>query len=67
MIVSESVEAISTTDLQRKGKELLDQLQNGEQETFVIMRSNKQVAVMVSVATYEALIQELNELRAKRS
>ena len=63
MILDSTAEAISTTDLQRKGKELLDQLQDGEQKTFVVMRNNKQVAVLVSLARYEAMIQELNALR----
>ena len=57
-------EAISTTDLQRRGKELLDALQAGEQSTYVVMRNNKQIAVMITLTTYEALLQELNELRA---
>lgn len=66
MILDATAEAISTTDLQRKGKDLLDQLQEGEQKTFVVMRNNKQVAVLVALASYEAMVQELNELRAGR-
>lgn len=66
MILDSTAEAISTTDLQRKGKELLDQLQEGEQKTFVVMRNNKQVAVLIALASYEAMLHELNELRAKR-
>lgn len=66
MILDSKAEAISTTDLQRKGKELLDLLQDGEQKTFVVMRNNKQVAVLVALANYEAMLQELNELRASR-
>ena len=66
MILDATAEAISTTDLQRRGKEMLDQLQIGPQKTFVVMRNNKQVAVLVALAAYEAMVQELNDLRAKR-
>lgn len=67
MILERSDQAISTTDLQRKGKALLDQLQSGEQDKFVVMRENKPAVVMLSIASYEALLQELSKVRAKRS
>ena len=66
MILERSDQAISTTDLQRKGKALLDQLQSGEQDKFVVMRENKPAVVMLSIASYEALLQELSKLRGKR-
>ena len=67
MILERSDQAISTTDLQRKGKVLLDQLQSGEQDKFVVMRENKPAVVMLSIASYEALLQELTKVRAKRA
>jgi PHD/YefM family antitoxin component YafN of YafNO toxin-antitoxin module len=66
MILERSDQAISTTDLQRKGKALLDQLQSGEQDKFVVMRENKPAVVMLSIASYEALLQELAKVRVKR-
>ena len=66
MILERSDQAISTTDLQRRGKALLDQLQSGEQDKFVVMRENKPAVVMLSIASYEALLQELSKLRGKR-
>jgi PHD/YefM family antitoxin component YafN of YafNO toxin-antitoxin module len=66
MILERSDQAISTTDLQRKGKALLDQLQSGEQDKFVVMRENKPAVVMLSIASYEALLQELSKVRGKR-
>ncbi len=65
MILERSDQAISTTDLQRKGKALLDQLQSGEQDKFVVMRENKPAVVMLSIASYEALLQALSKVCGK--
>lgn len=66
MILERSDQAISSTDLQRRGKELLDRLTSGEQDKYIVLRDNKPAVAMLSVETYEAILQELETLRKKR-
>jgi antitoxin StbD len=63
MILERTDQAISATDLQRQGKTLLDRLQNGDQDKYVIMRDNKPACVMLPMASYEALMDELEDMR----
>ena len=56
MILERTDQAISTTDLQRQGRTLLDRLQSGDQDKYVIMRYNRPACVMLPIATYEALM-----------
>lgn len=64
MLLDRTDQAISTTDLQRRGKALLDEIQNGNQDKYVVMRDNKPACVILPVNTYEALMDELDSLRA---
>jgi antitoxin StbD len=63
MILDRTDQAISTTDLQRQGKVLLDRLQSGDQDKYVVMRDNKPACVILPVAGYEELMDELEDLR----
>jgi antitoxin StbD len=63
MILERTDQAISTTDLQRQGKALLDRLQSGAQDKYVVMRDNRPACVMLPIATYEALMDELEDMR----
>ncbi|MDP1634694.1 MAG: hypothetical protein Q8L69_08430 [Gallionellaceae bacterium] len=63
MILDRADQAISTTDLQRQGKALLDRLQGGDQDKYVVMRDNKPACVILPVASYAALIDELEDMR----
>ncbi len=63
MILERTDQAISTTDLQRQGKALLDRLQRGDQDKYVVMRDNRPACVMLPIATYEALVDELEDMR----
>ncbi len=63
MILDRIDQAISTTDLQRQGKALLDRMQNGDQDKYVVMRDNKPTCVILPVVAYEALMDELEDMR----
>jgi len=63
MILERTDQAISATDLQRQGKALLDRLQSGDQDKYVVMRDNKPACVMLPVTGYEALMDEIEDLR----
>jgi antitoxin StbD len=63
MLLVHANQAISSTDLQKRTRELLDRISGTEHEHFVVMRDNKPAAVMMAAERYEALIGELEDLR----
>lgn len=63
MLLSRASQVVSFTDLQKKTRELLDRVIVGEEDHFVVMRDNKPAAVMMAAERYEALIDELEDLR----
>lgn len=56
-------EIISVTEVQRQAKDIFARLSSGEQSKFVVMRNNEMAAVMLPAAQYEALLDELADLR----
>ena len=63
MLLNRANQAISATDLQKKTRELLDRISSGEEDHFVVMRDNRPTAVMMATDRYEALMDELADLR----
>lgn len=63
MLLERADQAISSTDLQKKTRELLDRISKGRQDHYVVMRDNRPAAVMMATERYEALIEELEDLR----
>lgn len=63
MLLNRANQSISATDLQKKTRELLDRIVSGEEDHFVVMRDNRPTAVMMATDRYEALIDELADLR----
>ena len=62
-LLDRSNQALSVTDLVRSAKEVFERLESGEQDKYVVMRNNAPAAVMMPVAAYEALIDEIEDLR----
>jgi len=62
-LLERSDQAISVTDVSRSAKAIFDRLSSGEQEKYVVMRNNAPAAVMMPVSVYEALMDELDDLR----
>lgn len=56
-------ETISVTDIQRKAKEIFDRIESGEQEKYVVLKNNEIAAVLLPADRYEALMDELEDLR----
>ena len=54
---------ISVTDIQRKAKDIFTKLANGTQSKFFIMRNNELAAVVLPATRYEAMVDELENLR----
>ena len=63
MLLDRSDQAITSTDLSKKTRHLLDQIANGSQDRFVVMRDNRPTAVMLATERYEALMDELEDYR----
>lgn len=56
-------ETVSVTDIQRRTKEIFAQIESDEQSKFVVLRNNEIAAVLLSAKRYEALMDELEDLR----
>ncbi|MGQ0591915.1 MAG: type II toxin-antitoxin system prevent-host-death family antitoxin [Gammaproteobacteria bacterium] len=58
-------QAISVTEVARSTKNIIDRLASGQQDKYVVMRNNAPAAVLLPVAAYEALQDELADLRVE--
>jgi antitoxin StbD len=65
MLLDRADQAISSTELQKNARLLLDRMADGRQDRYVIIRDNRPTAVILSTARYEALIGELEDLRVE--
>lgn len=63
MLLERADQAISSTELQKNARLLLDRMASGQQDRYVVIRDNRPTAVMLPTARYEALIDELEDLR----
>jgi len=61
-LLERSDQAVSVTEVSRSAKTIFDRLCSGKQEKYVVMRNNAPAAVMVPVAIYEAMMDELDDL-----
>jgi len=62
-LLDRASEAISVTRVSRATKEIFGKLRKREQDRFVVMRNNEPAAVLLSVPAFEALMDELEDLR----
>jgi antitoxin StbD len=61
-LLERSDQAVSVTEVSRSAKTIFDRLCSGKQEKYVVMRNNAPAAVMMPVAVYEAMMDELDDL-----
>ena len=54
---------LSATDLSKKTSATLDMLEKGEAEKLIILKNNTPKAVLLSIEAYEALEEEMEDLR----
>jgi len=62
-LMERSDQAISVTEVSRSAKAIFDKLVKGTQDRYVVMRNNVPAAVMLPVDAYEAIMDELEDLR----
>jgi antitoxin StbD len=65
MLLERLDQAISSTELQKNARLLLDRMVDGTQDRYVVIRDNRPTAVMLPMARYEALMDELEDLRVE--
>jgi len=54
---------LSATALSKKTSATLDALENGEAERLIILKNNAPKAILLSIETYEAMQEEMEDLR----
>jgi len=62
-LMERSDQAISVTEVSRSAKTIFDKLAKGEQDRYIVMKNNAPAAVMLPVDSYEAIMDELEDLR----
>lgn len=62
-LLERSDQAISVTEVSRSAKTIFDRLSSGKQQKYIVMRNNSPAAVMLPVEAYEALMDELDDMR----
>jgi len=67
MLLFRADQAISSTELQKNTRVLLDRMADGRQDRYVVIRDNRPTAVLLPTAYFEALIDELADLRIEAS
>lgn len=56
-------QSVSITDFTRTAKRFFDALTSGKQDRYVVMKNNNPSAVVLPVETFEAMQDELEDLR----
>lgn len=56
-------EVISVADIQRRAKEVFERIESGKQDKYVVLKNNEITAVLLPADRYEALMDELEDLR----
>ena len=64
-LMERSDQAVSITEVSRSAKAIFDRLAKGKQDKCVVMKNNIPVAVMLPVDFYEAIMDELEDLRTE--
>ncbi len=62
-LLERSDQALSVTDFTRSAKSIIDKLEAGERNKYVMMRNNHPAAVLMNVQHYEALLAEIEDLK----
>lgn len=62
-LLEKSSQAVSITQVQRSAKKILQKLASGEEDRLVVLKNNSPAAVVLSIPAFEALMDELDDLR----
>jgi antitoxin StbD len=62
-LLDSAEQAVSVTQVSRGAKGIFERLRKGQAERLVVMKNNAPAAVMLSVKAFEALMEEVEDLR----
>ena len=62
-LLERASQAVSVTQVSRSARQIFETLRTGEQDRLVVLKNNAPAAVMLSVEAFEALMDELEDLR----
>ncbi len=62
-LLERASQAVSVTKVSRSAKEIFEKLRRGDQDRLVVLKNNAPAAVLLSVPAFEALMDELADLR----
>src|SRR5437879_1608543 len=62
-LLERASQAVSITQVSRSAKKILKKLASGQEERLVVLKNNTPAAVLLSIGSFEALMDELDELR----
>ena len=62
-LLERASQAVSVTQVSREARAIFEKLRRGRQHRFVVLKNNVPAAVMLSVKSFEALLDELEDLR----
>ena len=64
-LIERADETISITDMIRSAKTIMTKLTSGKHDHYVIMKNNSPAAVLLNIQSYEAILDELEDLRVE--
>ena len=59
-------EAVPVTDVSRQARDIFEKLGSGQRDWIVVRKNSTPIAVILSVRAFEALLDEMDDLRVER-
>lgn len=63
VIMQKPSDAINATDFARNGRQMFDEIADGEKERLFVFRKSEPIAVVLNVGVFEAMLREIDILR----
>ncbi|EJX7572339.1 MULTISPECIES: hypothetical protein [Vibrio] len=64
-LIERSDQLVSLTDLTRRGSGIFERVAKAESDRLVVLRKAEPIAVVLNIASFEAMLNEMEELRTE--
>lgn len=64
-LIERSDQLVSLTDLTRRGSGIFEKVAKAESDRLVVLRKAEPIAVVLNIASFEAMLNEMEELRTE--
>lgn len=64
-LIERSDQLVNLTDLARRGSGLFDKVASFESDRLVVLRKSEPIAVVLNIATFETMLDEIEKLRTE--